>query len=53
MLESISKFDIYLGLALNGLFSGLGSAIGVYFANKHIVKKSEKLMRRIKRRFKQ
>ena len=48
MLENISKFDVYVGLALNGIFSGLGCAIGNYFANTHIIKRSQKLINKIR-----
>jgi hypothetical protein len=50
MIENISKIDIYLGLAITGVFSGLGSAVGNYFANQHLIKGTKKLMRRLYRR---
>jgi len=33
----IEKFDLYIGMAIAGIFTGLGSAIGNYLANRHII----------------
>jgi len=48
MLESISKFDVYIGAAVMGIFTGLGSAIGTYLAQKHIIEGSKRLINKIK-----
>ena len=48
VIENISKVDVYIGLAMNGVFTGLGCAIGTYFANNHIIEKSKKLMQRLR-----
>lgn len=48
MVETISSFNIYLALALNGLATGLGSAIGTYLAQKHLIEGSKKLLSKIK-----
>lgn len=40
---------IYLGLVLTGLFMGLGTAIGNYFANRHLIRTMEGLARKLKR----
>lgn len=37
--------SVYFALALNGLFTGLGSAIGSYLATKGIIEKWNKLFR--------
>ena len=49
MILSLNKFDIYFGLAINGVMTGLGASIGTYFAQAHIIKKSEKLVKKFKR----
>lgn len=43
----ITPFNVLLGLAINGIFSGLGTAIGIYIANKHIIKKVGMFKRKI------
>jgi hypothetical protein len=50
MLEDLSTFDVYIGLAINGVFTGLGSALGSYIATKHILERMEKLSKRIRRK---
>lgn len=49
-LESISitKLDVYLGLAVGGLFTGLGAALGTYLANKHVIDGTKKLIDKMK-----
>lgn len=37
MIMDLTKADILLGLAINGIFTGLGTAIGIYLANKHVI----------------
>ena len=46
----ITQYTFYFGLILTGLFTGLGSAIGNYFANKHLIERVEKLNKKIKRK---
>jgi len=48
----LSTWNVYIGLAISGIFSGLGTALGIYFAQRHFIKRGEKLMKRIKRMFK-
>ena len=48
MIESISKIDVYIGLAINGAATGLGSAIGAYLANKHIIEKSQAIINKLR-----
>lgn len=56
MLENIGKLDVFIGLAITGISSGLGMGLGMtigqYFASKHIIRRSEKLVRRIKKAIK-
>lgn len=47
----IEKWDLYLGMSIAGIFTGLGSALGTYLANKHIIERMEKIKRnRFKRK---
>jgi predicted hydrocarbon binding protein len=48
----LSNFNIYLGLAITGIFTGLGSAIGSYLANAHLIKRGEKISSKFKSLFK-
>jgi len=40
---------LYVALAINGLFTGLGCALGSYVAQKHIITKTNKLIGRIRK----
>ena len=42
-IAELSKWDIYLGLSITGIFTGLGSALGTWIANKGIIHKIELL----------
>ena len=44
----IERFDIYLGLIINGLFTGLGFALGTYFVNKKLIKKIDMIEKKLK-----
>jgi hypothetical protein len=35
----IERIDIYIGVAINGIFTGLGVAIGTWLAQNHILDK--------------
>ena len=48
-LGNLSSFNVYLALALNGIFTGLGVAIGSYLANKHIIERGQKIVKKIKK----
>lgn len=45
----IEKIDLYLGMAVAGIFTGLGSAIGSWVANRGILKHIEKIEFKMKR----
>jgi len=45
----LSNWQVYLALALSGLFSGLGSAVGAYFANKGIINHLELIINKFKK----
>lgn len=42
----LQPFNIYIGLAIVGIFTGLGNALGQYIVNKHIIKKIEAIKKR-------
>lgn len=44
----LSTTSIYLGFILNGLFTGLGAAIGTYMAQEHIIQKAKSLLSKIR-----
>jgi hypothetical protein len=46
----ITPLSILLGLAINGIFSGLGTAIGIYIANKHVIATIGKLKNKLKKK---
>jgi hypothetical protein len=37
----------YIEIAINGLFTGLGAAVGTYLATKYVITHTNKLHRRI------
>jgi hypothetical protein len=37
MVNYITTFQLYFGMILAGIFTGLGSALGNYLANKHVL----------------
>ena len=43
----ITGFQLYIGMGIAGIFTGLGSAIGNYLANKHIIENVGKLKKKI------
>lgn len=48
----LQSFNVYIGLAITGLCTGLGSAIGGYLANKHLIQGSENIANKIKNKMK-
>ena len=46
---AIESFEIYIGGAIMGLFVGLGSALGNYFANRHIIKRINYIEKKVKK----
>jgi len=47
-LENLSALDVYIALALNGIFTGIGVAIGTYIAQRHIIDSSKKIADKLK-----
>ena len=37
----------FIGLALTGLFTGIGVALGTYFVNKHLIENTERMINRL------
>lgn len=52
MIVNFEPFSIYIALAVNGIFTGLGCALGNYMANKHIIDGVKNLKKRIKKKVK-
>ena len=49
MTDYITTFQLYFGMIIAGLFTGLGSALGNYLANKHILESLSKIKNAIKK----
>lgn len=47
-MVELTTINIFVGLAFNGLFTGIGTALGVYFANKHIIQGSGKIINMVR-----
>jgi len=43
-VEILTKTDIYMGLIINGIFTGFAVAIGNYMANKHFIDGIKKMI---------
>jgi len=41
------NLELYIGMTIAGLFTGLGSAVGNYLAQKHLVNSLEKVVKKI------
>lgn len=52
-LENLSALEVYIALAINGIFTGIGVAIGTYIAQRHVIDNSRRIvdkLRKIKKR---
>lgn len=49
MFETI---NVYVALAINGIFSGIGAATGTYIAQAHIIRGARRVVRRLRRKVK-
>mgnify|MGYP007017462532 CR=1 FL=1 len=47
---AIGNFEFYIGMSIAGIFTGLGSAIGTYLAQKHFIHQIEKVKKKLKKR---
>lgn len=45
---NLDSFNVYIILAVNGLFTGLGCAVGTYIAQRHIISIPERIRKRLK-----
>lgn len=52
VLENLSAMDVYVALAFNGIFTGIGVAIGTYIAQRHMIDKSQQLLDKLKNKIK-
>jgi len=54
-MVELTPITILLGLAINGVFTGMGVAIGTWISNRHIIKRMENIkgskLKNITRRF--
>ena len=48
----LDNFNIYFGVVVNALFTGIGVALGSYIANSHVIKNITKLKKKIKKNIK-
>jgi hypothetical protein len=46
----LEKIDLYIGMAVAGLFTGLGSTLGSYLINKHLIKNLENISKKLRRK---
>ena len=46
LVIDINKWEVYYGLAINGLFTGIGATIGTYLAQNHVINKTKKLFKK-------
>lgn len=42
----ITNFQLYIGMMIAGIFTGLGSALGSYLANRGIITQFKKLIKK-------
>lgn len=49
MTISLDSLNVYLLLAVNGIFTGCGCALGTYIAQKHLIVIPKKIKKRIKK----
>lgn len=45
----ISTLNVLIGLAVNGIFTGLGAAIGTWVAQKGVIDRFSKIKNKIKK----
>lgn len=41
----ISPINLYIGMAISGVFTGIGVAVGTYIADKYLLTKTKKLIK--------
>jgi hypothetical protein len=50
---SVSPMHLYIGMAISGIFTGIGVAIGTYIANRYIITHSQKVEKQFEERITQ
>ena len=48
----MSNVELYVSMAIGGIFTGIGITIGTYIANNHLIKKTENSFKKLKNRLK-
>ena len=44
---SITPFQLYIGMIISGVLTGVGISIGMYFANKYLLTNTERMVKRL------
>ncbi len=52
MGTGIQPINLYIGMAISGIFTGVGVAIGTFIAEKYILTKTKKLMKALEDKLK-
>lgn len=52
MGTGIQPINLYVGMAISGIFTGIGVAVGTYIAEKYILSKTKKLMKILEEKLK-
>lgn len=52
METGIQPINLYVGMAISGIFTGIGVAVGTYIAEKYILSKTKKLMKVLEEKLK-
>ena len=46
-MTTITPFQLYVGMIISGVLSGVGVAIGMYLANKYLLTNTERMIQRL------
>jgi hypothetical protein len=49
-IGGISPINLYIGMAISGIFTGIGVAVGTYIAEKYILSKTKKIIKALENR---
>lgn len=52
METGIQPINLYIGMAISGIFTGIGVAVGTYIAEKYILTKTKKLIKKLEDKIK-
>ncbi len=48
-MAAITPFQLYVGMIISGVLSGIGVATGMYLANKYLLKNTERMVQRLEK----